>query len=456
MKLLICSPSGAIVGGVETIVNDLCRELPKRGWEAILALGNGTRFNNVDAYRSAYPDLPIIEIDGTKGSRQARFESLAGLVEHMRPDVVLSARIFDAYEVVTEYKRYQPNLRLAITIQAYEPHYLYDARKYRGSIDSCVTSGELIRNACIQWADLAEDRVVSIPGGVSLPTIPVSPRRPRSPIRIGYVGRLDQEQKRILDFEPFLIELDQKSINYTIDVIGTGPCEMELSQKLAGWVANGRAKFHGWQSKERLYREIFPNMDCFIHFAHTEGITIAPREAMAHGVVPVISEFTGIHAEQHFVHEKNSLLFPVSDMKSAAAGISRLISEEGLLQRLSQNALASQRDKYTFSGSFDAWAEAFDRCVNEPAMMGPVPKLNYAPDGRLTRLGLSPRIAQRVRDVLGRRHIHEDSGSEWPTGSGLMDSLAAEEILRFARDNESRARRIRSDEDSSSTHNDSA
>ena len=438
-KLLICSPSHALVGGVETIVNDLSRELPSRGWNTILALGKGSRFNDVDAYRNAYPDLSITEIDGTKGTRQGRHEALAELIEDIRPDVVLSARIFDAYEAVSECKKHQPNLRLAVTIQAYEPHYLYDLRAYRESVDLCVTSGNMIRLAVIHWSNLPEDRVVSIPGGVSAPRVEIAPRYPRSPIRIGYVGRLDQDQKRILDAEPFVRELDRKGIDYALDVVGTGPYETELSQGLTGWVAQGRVKFHGWQSKDRLYLEFFPNMDCLIHFAHTEGVTIAPREAMAHGVVPVISEFTGIDAEQQFVHESYSLTFPVGDMESAAANIGRLMSEPGLMERLSKNALASQSGKYTFAGSMDAWAEALDHCLEQPPTIGAVSKLNGPPDGRLTRLGLSPRAAQRIRDLFGRQHLHSDPGSEWPTGSGLMTPDAAKEILEFASQWEQRA-----------------
>ena len=231
--------------------------------------------------------------------------------------------------------------------------------------------------------------------------------------------------------------MDRNAVDYTLDIIGAGPSETELLQRLTGWIANGRVKFHGWQSKEQLYGEFLPNMDCFIHFAHTEGITIAPREAMAHGVVPVISQFAGLHAEQHFVHERNCLTFPVGDFEAAAINIKRLISDPGLFRRLANNALASQTGKYIFAGSMDAWAEAFDRCLEQPSATGATPNLNHPPDGRLTRLGLPPRVAQRVRDLFGRRQIHNDPGSEWPTGSGLMTAETAEEILQFGRDYES-------------------
>jgi glycosyltransferase involved in cell wall biosynthesis len=440
-KLLICSPSHALVGGVETIVNDLCRELPYRGWETILALGKGSRFNDVGAYQNAYPDLPITEIDGTTGTRQGRLEALARLIERIRPDVVLFARIFETYQAVTECKKCQPNLRLAVMVQTYEPHYIYDVRAYRASVDLCVTSGNMIREAAITWAGLSEDRVTSIPGGVSPPNGFTSPRSPRATIRMGYVGRLEQDQKRILDVEPFLRELDRREIDYTFDIVGTGPFETQLGQSLQGWVEAGRVKFHGWQSKDKLYAEFYPKMDCLVHFAHTEGVTIAPREAMAHGVVPVISQFTGLEAEQQFVHEVNSLTFPIGDTESAAANIGRLMSEPGLMERLSKNAITSQSGKYTFAGSMDAWAEALDRCMEQPPATGAALRLDVPPDGRLARMGLSPGAAQRLRDLVGKRHVHDDPGSEWPTGSGLLTEEAAEEIMRFARDYEARSNR---------------
>jgi hypothetical protein len=152
---------------------------------------------------------------------------------------------------------------------------------------------------------------------------------------------------------------------------------------------------------------------------------------MAHGVVPVVSRFIGLAAEGHFVHEMNALTFPVGDVEAAAACVRRLLAEPGLLRRLSENAMQSQRGRYSFEGATRAWAEAFDRCVEQPARTGDLPRAPFPPDGRLARLGVPPWLAQQVRDLLGRRHDHTDPGSEWPTGSELMTWEAADSIRRF-------------------------
>jgi glycosyltransferase involved in cell wall biosynthesis len=430
-RLLICSPSHAVYGGVENILADLCSELPSRGWTPLLALGKGMRFNKVERYRENFPTLPIIEIDGTKGTRQARLESLEKLLSKTEPDIVLSARIFDALQAVAIRKKRTRTPRLAVTIQAYEAPYLYDARLYAHSLDLCVTSGNMIREALIQWSGIPEERVVSIPGGVKNPNRLIESRSIRLPIRIGYVGRIEQKQKRIFDLAYFLENLNQKRIPYLADIIGTGPEENELKEKLKPSILEGSVRFHSWQSRDNLYEKFYPTFDCLVHFANTEGVTMAPREAMVHGVVPVISEFTGLKIEGQFVHEHNSLTFPIGDIESAGRNIQRLLNEKGLHQRLSENAIKSQKGKYTFQGAIDAWAEAFDRCLYQPPSCGTIPKLNFPSDGRLTRYGLSPWLAQRIRDLLARSYVHEDPGSEWPWHSGLITEGAAREILQF-------------------------
>lgn len=438
--VMICSPSHSVHGGVETILHDLCRELPARGWEPLLALGKGSRFNDVEAYSRAHPDLPTVEIDGTKGTRPGRLEALTKLVEDRQPDIVISARIFDVYEAVANLKQRRRAPRLATMVRAYEPHYLFDARLYKDNIDLCVVDGNLLAAACLNWCALNPDRVVSIPGGIRPPGVPVTPRTPGNILRIGYVGRLAESDKRVLDIVPFVQRLGEIGIAYTLSIVGEGPEESQLRERLKPQVMNGSVSFFDWKDNDELYENVYSQLDCFINFSASEGVTISGREAMVNGVVPVMSRFIGLKTEGQYVHDLNSLTFPVGDVEAAAANVERLTSEQGLLSRLSENAVRSQIGKYTFAGAMDAWAGALDRCLEQPPKIGPVPKLGLPADGRLTRMGLSPRTAQHLRDFLGRRQLHNDSGSEWPTGSGLLTEDAEAEIMRFAADYENTQR----------------
>jgi glycosyltransferase involved in cell wall biosynthesis len=431
LRLLICTGSRSIHGGVENIIADLCKNLPNYHIEPIVGLAKGERFNDPDRYRKAFPDLPIVDIDGTKGTRQARVEALVDTFKAIRPDIVLIARVFDVYEALSRLKKNKSCPRLAVTIQAYEPHYLFDAFLYREVIDLIVTSGELIRKALIQWGGLPGDRVINIPGGVKQPFQAVPPRTPRTPVRLGYVGRLDSGQKRILDIVPFLNKLREIGIDFHLDLVGTGPAESEVKLLLKSFMDSGKVAFHGWVDQEMLYQTIYPNLDIFIHFAHTEGVTIAPREAMAHGVVPVISEFIGLKAEKQFLHEVNALTFPVGDIPAAAKNVFRLMHEPGLIERLSSVAMRSQTGKYSYHGAIKAWAQAFKECMEKPVRKADNLKIRFPSDGRLGRIGFNPWFAQRIRDIMGKRQIYDDGGSEWPTGSGLMTKQDEKVIMEL-------------------------
>lgn len=434
--LLICSPSIALRGGVESIINGLCRELPHHGWEVILALGKGSRFNNPGVYSSMYPDLPVIEVNGTKGTRLGRIEALIEIFKKTSPAVVLSARVFDAYEAVSVMKQEVRAPRLAVAIRAYEPHYLSDAAIYQDLIDLCVADGKLLRAAAIKCAGLRSDRVVSIPGGVRIPEMPPTPRVVRNILQIGYVGRLTQSDKRILDIIPFLRRLENHSLQYHFRIVGEGPEEQLLRENLSSLISDGKVSFCGWKEQRELYEEIYPSLDCILNFSPAEGVTISGREAMANGVVPVTSKFVGLKAEGLYLNESNALTFPVGDLEAAAVAIVRLVTETGLMTHLSSNAAHSQSNEYTHEGSIRAWASALDCCLERPPAIGPVPKLNLPADGRLTRFGLSPRMSQRVRKLLGRTFEHSDPGSEWPTGSGLITEAENADIMRYAFEHE--------------------
>ncbi|MFG0335022.1 MAG: glycosyltransferase family 4 protein [Maioricimonas sp. JB049] len=433
-KLLICSRAHVPHGGADRIIADLCRELPDRGWQVTLGLTRGERFNDVDQYRDVLgSDLPIVEIDGRLGTRRARLKSLGRLIRQERPDVVLSMRVFDAYEAVAREKhRSGCGPHLAVGVRSFEAGYLCDLILYRELIDLCVTSGELIATAAVDECGLDRSRVVSIGGGIHPPVVEVTPRTPRRPFVLLYAGRLEFEQKRVGDLVLLTRELRRRGLPFRLHIAGVGPAEHSLRQQLADEQADGRVVFHGWLSRERLYRELYPQADCFVHFAAWEGITIAPREAMVHGVVPVISRFRGLEVEGQFVDGETALTFPVGDVEAAADQISRLLEVQGLLQRLSRNAMRSQQGKYLFEGSMDAWARALEQTARRPPLAGVIPRVDQQLDGRLIRWGVTVGLQEGFRQQTGRKVRHRSPGSEWPTCSGRVTEVARLRFDRFA------------------------
>lgn len=422
LRLFIATPTHTIAGGVERILESLATGLPPHGFDVVFGLAHGLRFHDPKRFRDAFPVVQGIELDARSGTSYARRRTLRNAIARVDPDVVLMARLFDVYPVCAQLKSEGHRLRLTMTLQAFEPEYFVDLARYASVVDFCVTSGDLVAEAVRRVTSLPAERVRSIPGGVAPATRFVVHDR-AAPLRIGYVGRLDQVQKRALDLIAFTAELQRRGVAFHLTVAGTGAVEGELRRALPG------VEFAGWLSTGELYERLFPSLDVLVHFAEWEGITIAPREAMAHGVVPVISRFPGLETEAQFLDGRNALTFPVGDVAAAADCVVRLDRDRDLLERLSAAARESQGGIRSAAGAVAAWAETFQAAVAMPRRIGPVPP-PPADSGRLARAGIPESFAEVVRSI--RRRRHDSPGAEWPHWSGMPDETIERELCAIA------------------------
>jgi len=440
-RLLICSRSHVPEGGADRIIADLCRHLPIHGWDVRLGLTQGAVFNDVDRYLDVLGrDLPALSIDGRAGSRKGRLDALAETIRRVSPDVVLSMRVFDAYEAVIRAKSDGGKApRLAVGLRSFEPAYLGDLSLYRESVDLVVTSGELLADLAVEACGIGTERVVSIGGGVHAPLQADLHRVRGQRLRLLYAGRLEDGQKRVSDLPLLLDALDQRGVAFELHVAGSGPAEATLRQRMAARIASGEVVMHGWVSRDTLYQQLYPQADVFLHFAGWEGMTIAPREAMVHGVVPVISRFQGLRREGQFVDGETAMTFEIGDIATAAECVARLDREPSLLARLSEAGRHTQSGKYEFGGSIKAWADALDNCMDQPVKRGTLPVVADRSQGRLSRAGLTPAWEARMRRLLRRPVKHRSPGSEWPTSSGMSGDGFLKDIQQRARSIDERA-----------------
>lgn len=430
-RLLVVTPSHILEGGVERIVEALALGLPARGIDVVVGLARGLRFHDPDRYRRAYPSLRTVELDGTSGSRTGRIEGISRAVGAVDPDVVLVTRLFDAYPALAGLKARGSRVRLAVTIQAYESPYFGDLALFQEYVDLCVTSGRLIA-AGAERSGLPRERIVNIPGGVAPGRHRVD-RGAGEPLRLGYVGRLEQPQKRVLDLLGTLDALFRRGVPFTCAVVGGGPEAETLRVELAARPYAHAITLRGWLATDVLYTSVYPRLDVLLHFAAWEGVTIAPREAMAHGVVPVVSRFVGCRGEGVFLDGLRALTFPVGDVEGAAERVARLDADPALRERLAAAAASSQTGAYSHEGALDAWAAALHAVCRAPARAGDSPPLLRRPPGRLERV-LPPAAAERLRRIAGRRFEHESAGAEWPhIGTGVPPALS-EDLRALARD----------------------
>lgn len=409
--VLFCTQTYTVIGGIPTWLDQLCARLAALGWRPIVGLAYGSRFHNPFNYRAAHPALDTILLDGRSGTAEGRVRAILRAVRRRRPDVIVPLCLADAYEAAARIKEQGNPVRLLAAAHGASPRMLADTATYQDFCDGAVAVSKLVAYLLTDGAGIPAERVSYVPNGVEPPRQPRQVATPGNPLRLGYVGRLDND-KRSLDLVALCHALENKEVPYHLTVVGGGNEEAVLHCSLARQADNGKVSFLGRVSLAHVYEQVYPHLDCILLFSPCEGSPLTPIEAMGHGVVPVVSRYLGCISEGLIRHEETGLIFPVGDLTIAADFLARLVREPTLLSDLSVGAVDAVRDRYSLDASARGWASALNRCLTRPASRGTRPQACRVPAGRLDRW-LPAAAAEGVRGILARRYLHPDAG-EWP------------------------------------------
>lgn len=386
----------------------LAEALELHGWEVHIALAQGQRFHRPSWYLERHPFQRAIALDDTHGFREGRVLRLLQAFESVRPAVIVPVNLADALHAAAMWKQGGNETRLVTCVHGQNLGPLRDIETYASFIDQAVAVSMRAADELHALSSLT-GRVAHIPTGVPAPLVPPPPRSLLA--NIGYVGRLDVREKRAADLVPLAKLL--RGSNVRLHIVGDGPDAAAILGELVEPIRSGAVVYHATLTRDRLYEDIYPALDALLIFSESEGGPIAAWEAMIHGVVPVVSDFSGRLAEGVIRHAYNSLVFPVGDVEAATNAVLRL-RDGTLLRTLSENARNELPDRYRFEGFAAAWATMLRSVLTRPIQTAEVRLPRAVSSGGIARLGLGEHGSFRLRRLLRRQAVHQDPGSEWP------------------------------------------
>jgi len=402
-------------GGMEWWVEEFGAWLQNRGWRVHAALAKGARYSDPMSYRRLHPALPVVIMDASVGTESARVRAVLGAIERTRPDIVIPVGIGASYTAMRQAKG---GIRFVVPVFSYFTDTLANILDNADIVDAAVANARLLQ----RFLQLhIGERAHYVLQGVKPP---VTNKRSSSPkLRAGFVGRIEQASKRVLDLAGLTIDNDVE-----LHIWGDGPDRAALENALP------RAVFHGFASKERLYEEAYPNLDVLLLFSETEGSPNVVWEAMHHGVVPVVSRFLGIEAEGVLKSGINSMIFNIGDVEAAAADLRQLQNDRALLGQLSRQAQSDMAD-WTDERMHEGWTRVLENVLAREPLAPRNRAIETPQAGRLDRL--FPSFADRVRAITGRRFPHKSGWEEWPGSipvSAERAAAIAADIRRLAHD----------------------
>ncbi|MBA2628050.1 MAG: glycosyltransferase family 4 protein [Gemmatimonadales bacterium] len=159
---------------------------------------------------------------------------------------------------------------------------------------------------------------------------PAAASSPGPVLALGFIGRLVPEKGLDMLFRACV----RLAGDWTLDIVGTGPAQVELEALAERLGISARLTWHGALPRAEL-AELWPRIGCIVTPSRAlpnwvEAHGRVALEAMAHGIPAVVSD-TGALPEA--VGEAG-LVFPADDVPALTAALQRLIDEPDLRARL--------------------------------------------------------------------------------------------------------------------------
>ncbi len=237
-----------------------------------------------------------------------------------------------------------------------------------------------------------------------------------------YLGRFEQQQKRILDLVKALVQTSQDLPWFSATLYGDGPLCGDVEQMLTQ-VSGHRVAFGGLLQETQVYPQLLTSQALVLLSAY-EGLSSAVQEAMACGL-PIIARRTNSGMAGVLSHGINSWI--IDEDAALTEAVHSLANSRESWYRLSRNARKLAEREFDIEKSADRWKSFLERLTdNHLTKRVPLPReqetervfLNYLAskqrldiweaDLLITRAGTcgrgSPAIFQdQLQDWDGRR-----------------------------------------------------
>lgn len=198
-----------------------------------------------------------------------------------------------------------------------------------------------------------------IPYGVP-PVAPVL-RSSVTGLRIAYVGRFRQEQKRVLDVTQSFCAASRILQGATFSLLGNGPERPAMAEIIDANCAGASVRICDPIPPAEV-QEFMQSQDVLVLLSDYEGLPIALQEAMATGMVPVcLSETSGTN---ELIRDGENGLVVLDRGDGFISALCKLDSNRELLNVMSAHARDTIHSNYSSNAQHKKWSKLITRIAN--------------------------------------------------------------------------------------------
>lgn len=430
VRTLWIAPAAYPLGGVADWLDYVLSGFEAPDCPAMLALVEGGG-HDVAAYLRRHPRDNAVTVSNPSGSREGRVVALMAAIASAAAELVVSINLVDVYEAVRRLRSARGNRapRVVMALHGLQADLLSDVRAQADVLDGVVATNRLTERLA---AEALGDRrrVCYAPYGV--PVLKGASRTESTEagaLRLLYAGRIEQEQKRVLDLPPILGQLRAGGIDARLSIAGGGPLEPALR---TAFEAAGLSEAVDWLGDldPAQLAQAYASHDALVITSVWETGPIVAWEAMSHGLPVASTRYVGSGLEGALRDGETAVLFDVGDVGGAVAAIARL-QQVAVRERIVAAGRALVQERYSREASLSAWKQALDALAALPRKPAAPIRLSK-PSGRLDRW-LGVERAEDLRRLLGIRFVPNSPGAAWPhtASTGVDEAVFLERAAHF-------------------------
>lgn len=195
---------------------------------------------------------------------------------------------------------------------------------------------------------IEKKKAICIPNGVAIQSLEKqydSVVCSNKPFRLIFIGSMNHAQKGVFYLPEIFSGIASQFPNIQFDLLGDG-VDIEELKKRFNCTGKGKVRFHGFVENATAL-EMLKESDALIMPSHFEGLPIVLLEAMAAGVVPVVSLLAGI-TDFAITDKEDGRLVSVGDVRGFTDSIVALVSDRDMLSRMSVAARKTAVSRFSY------------------------------------------------------------------------------------------------------------
>lgn len=390
---IVAVAKGLPMGGASTFLVNLARAFHERGMVLPVVL-----LSTENAHAADFSSFggTVTTIPRSRYIYEDRLRLGYHEIARWQPRMVISCLAPDSFEIL---RLAPPGCGRVGMIQSHDPGVYTTVAHYTPWIDCMVGVSAEISRHLATLPEFSRCRIEAIPYGICFPKPAERQMLPGDqPLRIVYLGRMVEEQKRVSRLVQLVKLLEQRRENCRFTFIGSGPQTAEVKSSLAG---SRIVEFIGEVTNDAA-KQLLATQDVFILLSDYEGLPLSLLEAMGQGVVPVVSDLASGIGE--VVADTCGIRVPVGDVPAAAEAIIGLSRDRPRLNAMAGSASAIARQSYSAQRMAARYLQLADALAAKPVVW-PKDVCIPTPFGVRPQCFFSglPRILRRaVKRPLGR------------------------------------------------------